>query len=295
VYAQDKLDQTRRRVASLSNPGAQTAAINIMSKSWGATDPEVPPPSSWRLRTAEPGDRVRGAAPGVRLIPLRGTQGVLLIKGKLGELDTEPWRIANALNQAALGAQGLFRTRIDVVSMSLGTFPETDGLCAAVERATKAGVIVIAAAGNQVKRTKYPAKCPTAIAVAGSNYQQRPWSGSAGSPEVTIAAPAEGVWTASVVGGTYCIEASYGTSFATALVAAMAAEWVAFHRANGTLPVDKVGTPANPGPFRAALKASAREWKGSESEKSAWRKTFGPGIADMSRLMAAAEQGHAFH
>jgi hypothetical protein len=286
IYAQDRGaigDPGRRRVGSVKNPGAQQATFDITSKTW-STGAEAPTTTPWRPDALIAGQRLRGAAPGTRLIPLRGTQGVLLIPGKLGELDTEPWRIANALNQAALGANGLFRRRIDVVSMSLGTFPETQGLCAAVERATKAGVIVIAAAGNEIRRTKYPARCPTAIAVAGSNYQQRPWRGSAGSPEVAVAAPAEGVWTASVIEGTYCVEASHGTSFATALVAAMAAEWVAFHRAKGTFPADPVGTVTNPGPFRAALIKSARPWGGSNAAE--WRGKYGAGIADLSRLMS---------
>src|SRR5262249_18945936 len=157
-----------------------------------------------------------------------------------------------------------------------------------VERATKAGVIVIAAAGNQIRRTKYPAKCPTAIAVAGSNYQQRPWAGSAGSAEVTAAAPAEGVWTASGVGATAWTEGAYGTAFATALVAAMAAEWVAYHREKGDVKDgdDKVGTVDTPGPFRAALKATTRPWNGSPKEVNDWKNRFGTGIADLTQLMA---------
>lgn len=287
VYAQDVNDPVRSLAASIPNTGNGPAGVDLTTKTW---DGRVAAPAAapWRLASAGAGERMRGAAPGARLIPLRGTQGVLLIPGQLGELDTEPWRIANALDQAALGDRGIFRRRIDVVSMSLGTWPETSDLCAAVERATKAGVIVIAAAGNQIRRTKYPAKCPTAIAVAGSNYQQRPWAGSAGSAEVTAAAPAEGVWTASVVGATSCTEASYGTSFATALVAAMAAEWVAYHREKGDVKDgdDKVGTVDTPGPFRAALKATTRPWNGSPKEVNDWTNRFGTGIADLTQLMA---------
>lgn len=292
IYAEDQNDATRRLVAAIPNPQETARAVDILVKNWEGKA-KAPEPTPWRPAAVRPGEALRGAAPGVRLIPLRGTQGVLLVAGQFGELDTQPWRVANALNQAALGERGLFRQRIDVISMSLGTWPETDGLCAAVERATNAGVIVIAAAGNEIRRTKYPAKCPTAIAVAGSNYQQRPWSGSAGSPEVAVAAPAEGVWTASVVGGTFCMEASYGTSFSTAFVASMAAEWVAFRRETGTLPngADRVGTVKEPKGFRAALIATAREWGGSASEKDNWKRTFGSGIADMSRLMAQENTG----
>lgn len=282
VYAQDRDDPGRRLAGSVANPGAGTATVDIRTKDWG-TKAEAPTSTPWRLKTITDGERMRGAAPGVHHIPLRGTQGVLLIP-KLGELDAEPWRIANALRQAALGEKGLFRRRIDVVSMSLGTWPETQGLCNAVDEAAKAGVIVVAAAGNQIKRTKYPAKCTNAIGVAGSNYQQRPWSGSAGSPGIAVAAPAEGVWTASVVEGTYCMEASYGTSFATALVAAVASEWVAFRREQKTLPDGLQRTAA----FRAALMKTARPWSGSDA--STWKQKFGPGIADLSQLMMGEAQ-----
>jgi hypothetical protein len=287
VYAQDKDDIVSGLAGSIPNPaGGATATFELTAKTWAGKDP-APTDAPWRLATASPGDRMRGAAPGARLIPLRATQGVLLIPGKLGELDTEPWRIANALDQAALGERGLFRRRIDVVSMSLGTWPETADLCPAVERATKAGVIVIAAAGNEIKRTKYPAKCPTAIAVAGSNYQQRPWAGSAGSPEVVVAAPAEAVWTASVVNGAYCTEASYGTSFATALLASMAAEWLAHHRRIGDVHDgdDVAGSVDHPGPFRLALKRAVRPWAGSAKEVTDWQRKYGTGIADLSLLM----------
>ena len=288
IYAQDARDPMRSRAASIRNDGPMT--VDLTSKTW---DGRVPAPTAapWRLPSAAvASERMRGAAPGARLIPLRGTEGVLLIPGRLGELDTEPWRIANALHQAALGERGLFRRRIDVVSMSLGTWPETSDLCNAVERATKAGVIVIAASGNQINRTKYPAKCPTAIAVGGSNYQQRPWAGSAGSAEVVVSAPAEGVWTASVVSGAYCTEASYGTSFSTALVASMAAEWVAYHREKGDVndTDDKVGTVDKPGAFRRALKESARPWQGSPKEVNDWKSRFGAGIADLTQLMTGS-------
>ena len=225
---------------------------------------------------------LRGAAPGARLIPVRGTQGVVLIPGQLGELETEPWRVALVLNQAAAVPNSTVfgNVPIDVISMSLGGWPPAQGLCEAVKNATDKGVIVIAAAGNEVRRTKFPADCPTAIAVAGSTYEQRPWSGSAGSAKVDVAAPAEGVWTASVVGGAHCIEASSGTSFATALVASMAAEWVAFHRESGTLPNGAARVEA----FRAALKKSARPWQGPDAKS--WASKFGSGIADLGRLMA---------
>lgn len=222
---------------------------------------------------------VRGAAPGARLIPIRATQGVMLFPRQFGELDAQTDKVVKVLLKAPKGLKG---HKIDVVSMSLGTWPASGNICDAVKTATDQGVIVIAAAGNEVRRTKYPARCETSIAVGGSSFDQDPWEGSAGSSEVAVSAPAEGVWTAAVVGGQFCMDASSGTSFATALVAAIAAEWVAFHRLRGIpLPPNHVEV------FRQDLKAAARPWK-----NRGWSGRYGVGIADMSNVMRRLEDRH---
>jgi serine protease len=48
----------------------------------------------------------------------------------------------------------------------------------AVERATAAGVIVLAAAGNDVGFVVWPARYEAVIAVAACNIEKRPWRGS---------------------------------------------------------------------------------------------------------------------
>ena len=223
---------------------------------------------------------IGGVAPGAVLIPVRATQGVLLLPGKVGELDADQHRVARAINEASKHTQGLFRRKIDVVSMSLGGWPPTPDLCEAVEAAARSGIIVVVAAGNVVRRAKYPAQCKGAIGIAGSTYGEDVWSGSAGSPEVTAAAPAEGVWTASVKAGAFCVEASSGTSFATALVAGMAADWLAVRRRLKTEPASP------PEEFKRLLGASARPWKNTKLAKK-----YGAGIADMKALMQ--EEGRA--
>jgi hypothetical protein len=221
---------------------------------------------------------VKGVAPGARIVAVRATQGVVLFpQQQIGELEADQRKVAHALEEAAKGEKGHFRRRIDVVSMSLGGWPSTPALCESVAKAVAAKVIVLAAAGNVVSRTKYPARCPDAIAIAGSTFIEAPWDGSAGSEDVAVAAPAEGVWTASVTGGQFCMEASSGTSFSVALVAGMAAEWVAVNRAKKTLPENPAAA------FRAALAKSARPWAGADANR--WRRKFGAGIADLTRLM----------
>ena len=212
------------------------------------------------------------------MIPVRATEGVFLLPRDIGEVEADYRRVAHVLREVAKGEDGFFRQHIDVVSISLGTWPRSESLCSAVEEATTSGTIVVVAAGNVVSRAVYPARCRTAIAVAGSTYGQWPWSGSAGGEVVEVAAPAHGVWTAAVVSGVPCIEASSGTSFATALVAGMAATWVGEKRRRGDLPSDPVEA------FRQKLRTSARPWKGHRANEFARR--YGAGIADLGRLMA---------
>lgn len=216
-----------------------------------------------------------GAARGARVIAVRATQGVVLFPGDIGELNAKFERVVTAINAAADGRFG----KVDVISMSLGGWPPHNDICTAVTHAANSGILVVVAAGNEVKRAKFPALCPDAIAIAGSTFDQKPWSGSAGAPEVVVAAPAEGVWTASVMGGAYCLDASSGTSFATALVAGMAAEWVVEMRAKNRLP------PVPTSAFKDALRQSARPWS-----TPAWQRSFGAGIADQTRLMQLGVQ-----
>jgi serine protease len=224
-------------------------------------------------RAADLQTGIVGVAPGVHLIPVRATEGVLLFGSAIGELNADQHRVARALNEAARGRAGLFNRDVDVISMSLGGWPPTDDLCAAVAKATDAGVIVIVAAGNEVRRAVYPARCPTAIAVAGSTYNEEVWSGSAGHETVAIAAPAEGVWTAAVMNGVSCIESSSGTSFATALVAGLAAEWSVRHPRTAETQASRHHE------FRKALQQSARPWK-----KTSWARKYGAGIVDATKL-----------
>jgi thermitase len=232
---------------------------------------------------------IAGIAQGAHLVPIRATQSVTLFPKKIGELEADAHRISRGLYTAARGSGFGLRLkqgeRVHVISMSLGTFPETPGLCDAVKAATDAGIIVVVAAGNKVKHTTYPAKCPTAVAVAGSTVGDTPWSGSAGSREVAVAAPAEAVWTASVVNGESCIEASSGTSFATALVAGLAAEWSVRHQ----MPTDPAAIKANPElisgrykVFRDTLRATATKWK-----NPAWQEKYGAGIVNATALFNA--------
>ena len=70
-----------------------------------------------------------------------------------------PETVANALRQAT--ADGC-----DVINMSLGGYEDAPCLYAAVQEAYAAGVVLVAAAGNDFTRVSYPALYPEVIAVS---------------------------------------------------------------------------------------------------------------------------------
>jgi subtilisin family serine protease len=78
-----------------------------------------------------------------------------------------------------------------------------------------------------------PARFPECIAVAATNIQDRPWTGSSRGGEVDVAAPGESVWVADIrlneSPPRYDVSRHSGTSFAVTLVAATAALWLARH------------------------------------------------------------------
>jgi subtilisin family serine protease len=161
--------------------------------------------------------RVTGAAPRSTLVPLRTVKSVVQV------FDGD---VAKAVDRA-------HRTGCHVISMSLGGVGFFNGLQATIRRAVEDGVIVCAAAGNKVGFVVAPARFPECIAVAATNIQDRPWTGSSRGSEVDVAAPGESVWVADIrlneSPPRYDVSRHSGTSFAVTLVAATAALWLARH------------------------------------------------------------------
>jgi Subtilase family len=161
--------------------------------------------------------RVTGAAPRATLMPLRTVKSVVQV------FDGD---VAKAVDRA-------HRTGCHVISMSLGGVGFFNGLQATIRRAVEDGVIVCAAAGNKVGFVVAPARFPECIAVAATNIQDRPWTGSSRGGEVDVAAPGESVWVADIrldeSPPRYDVSRHSGTSFAVTLVAATAALWLARH------------------------------------------------------------------
>ncbi|ANZ37175.1 type VII secretion-associated serine protease mycosin [Lentzea guizhouensis] len=112
-----------------------------------------------------------------------------------------------------------------VINLSLGfTGSTTPGLVRAVNYAMDKDVVLVAATGNEGEEVSSPANIGGVIAVAGTNRDGRPWRSSNVGADTVLAAPAEGIVTASP-------ESVYpsgyaemdGTSAASAIVAGVAA------------------------------------------------------------------------
>ena len=217
---------------------------------------------------------ISGVAPGAKLIPLRVANGVVLY---------DQTNLASAIRAAATAPGTLVKHKVDVISISLGG-PPSRALQDAVELAERNGVIVIAAAGNNVKTVVWPARYPNVIALAASNFDNRVWSGSSKGSMVAIGAPGESVWIANpkMEGDTAvnCLSMSSGTSYATATAAGIAALWVSLHRTEPRFQaLAKAGRLTSA--FRGILGSTKRPGTNWDT------KEYGPGIIDAAAVLAA--------
>ncbi len=107
-----------------------------------------------------------------------------------------------------------------ILNMSLGTPDDNPALREAIGAAYRAGVLLVAAAGNKGDRVLFPAAYPEVIAVGATNRNdQRAWFSNMG-PEVELAAPGTDLLSAALQGGYRTFN---GTSFAVPHVSGVAA------------------------------------------------------------------------
>lgn len=164
---------------------------------------------------------ITGVAPMASIVPYRVTRPHLFVPSpvlfKSGML-----RLARSIHHA------IDQDACDVISISLGWLPNRS-VEEAVREAFENDVIVVAAAGNQVRYfVVWPAAYPSVIACAGCTSKRRRWTGSSRGKEVDVTGPAEHVWKAALANdGTEIGAPSDGTSFAAASVAGVAALWLA--------------------------------------------------------------------
>lgn len=177
---------------------------------------------------------VTGAAPRALLIPFRLANGVALPGGGFGWVRTllqleGPHRFEDAFAAA--------RSRsCDIISISMGTNQLLPSMRDALLRVLDDGTVVVAAAGNVFPAVTYPAAFASTtdvIAVATTDIDHDPWTGTTAGPQVTVSAPGYLVQSAHVerVGGreNYRVGYSTGATHATSQVTGAVALWIQRH------------------------------------------------------------------
>ncbi|PVB60095.1 S8 family serine peptidase [Labrenzia sp. 011] len=211
---------------------------------------------------------VLGSAPKAVLMPIRAIRSVV---------RTSQLSIAEAINHAV-------RNGAHVITMSLGGLPSFF-LRAAVRRAVRNNIIVLAASGNCVRQVVYPARYDDCMAVAGTNIDDQPWRGACRGPSVALSAPAENVYRARAERVDEEVHFStgqgQGTSFAVALTAGVAACWLAHHGRDTLVRKAAARGETLQQSFTRLACATARQVPGWNS------RTFGAGIVDAAALLAA--------
>lgn len=122
------------------------------------------------------------------------------------------------------GIEWAAKKGIKVANMSLGADEGSEALKRAVTAANKAGMLIVAAAGNSGGPVGFPASYPETLAIAASDAKDEVADFSSRGPEVDFIAPGVDVKSVKMEGG--WVELS-GTSMATPHVAGLAALAVA--------------------------------------------------------------------
>lgn len=172
------------------------------------------------LNLVEPGAPVQdeaGHGTAVAGLIIRATRGL--------QAELLPVKILDERVEGQVGAvvRGLYwcaEQGCDLINLSFGAGrPEHLSLRRAVEGLERAGVLLIAAAGNQ-RVVEQPGALPSVLAVGATGRNDRPGAGSARGPELDLLAPGIGM-TVDLPEGQR-VRAS-GTSLAAPLVTAAAA------------------------------------------------------------------------
>ena len=204
-----------------------------------------------------------GLAPEAMLVPIRATESVVQL------FDSD---VAKAVNHArAVGCH--------IVSMSLGG-KGFFGLEDEIQKAVDSGMIVMAAAGNQVRIVTAPASYANCLAVAATGPGDSRWDGSSRGPAVDVAMPGACVHNASYNNNQPEVTRSNGTSYAVAHLAGAAALWVA-HHGHAQL-VNRFGAKRVQAAFLAVLR-----WPGVCVVPAGWDTDWGIGRVDLPGLLLA--------
>jgi len=226
--------------------------------------------STGSVITSPEAGSITGAAPDATLTPFRAIQSVVQVS------DGD---VARAIDRAVTAGA-------HVISMSLGGVGFYAGIRAAAQRARAAGIIVMAAAGNRVGIVVAPARFQECIAVAATDKDNQPWSGSSRGDAVLISAPGHQVPvakadkdTSPADPGTRTVSSS-GTSYAVAHLAGVAALWLGHHGRSAL--IDEFGPEGVQGAFEQVLTTVGFQRPPGWDEDD-----WGVGIVDAIKVLAA--------
>ena len=203
-----------------------------------------------------------------------------------------------ARTAAARAVRAAIQAKADVISISMGFLWAGSALRQAIADADDAGIIVVAAAG-QISNHDGGLPCPvtfapgcldTVICPAAINVRDQACAWSGHGDAVDILAPGDGVWAARYFRGVDQPAAGHpgvlamrsaGTSFSTAITAAVAALWINQH---ADLP-----KRSRPGFFRKAIQSAhfTRVTHDSTGKPINDPDDWGYGILNVDRLLKA--------
>ena len=201
-----------------------------------------------------------------------------LSKGELQGVDPSislySVRVLDENNKAPIsriikGIYWCIENKMDVVNLSFGCNVDSEALSIAVKDAINAGLILVAAAGNEGERVsemEYPAAYDGVISVGASDENNEISRFTSGRNKVDILAPGEKVWTYSILGGYMAVD---GTSISTAQV-------------TGAIAILLKNKPeVSSDEIKKMLKISSRPEKQSQVV----------GVLNVERLLEVAEKG----
>ena len=230
------------------------------------------------------GTEVQGLAPGATIVPVKVSEKSDMDEASSGrDSQTSARAFAEGIRWAV--REG----RADVINISLVMVAEDPRVEAAISEAVEAGVVVVAAAGNDGPKpgVTYPADFPGVIGVAAVGADGRLADFSQPGRHVDIAAFGAPVTVLSPVAGHTVVE---GTSFATPFVAATAALLrERFPRDSGLQISERILRTADPAPGGAR---SAGYGRGLLNPYRALTEDSGPvvaggGVVSPSAVVAA--------
>jgi len=156
---------------------------------------------------------VTGLAPEARILPLKINPG--------GDGTFTSDRLAAAIDYAV-------EKKAKIINLSLTVDNQTQTVTDAIDAALKAGVVMVAASGNDGGTVSFPANMPGVIGVAATDQSKKLASFSNTGKEVTVAAPGVSIYS-TALGGSY--GSANGTSFSAPIVSATIADLMSINPA----------------------------------------------------------------